>query len=302
MEHAGGVPLSRVSELIEGFRQRLESVGIVCAESGELCWPGGRLSIHTDFGPADQDKDTNQDFVVAWVAKNESSAIEWAIAVADGVSSSFQAEVGARIACWAGLSQLVVGEDDFDGICRRSMDAAGDAVGLLADELTGDAERFCPPWEFASTWKFTLREGLLLQTTLTLAWVENKYLNVAIVGDGGVGLFGFTGDAVADNGVARVLGGADPETNRVHALGPVNRHVSAFDFCDRVELNGPGVIAVFTDGVGRGVAGEEGELLAGGSKRAAGEAISAQGVIEKLVEDRPAEFEDNLTLALIARD
>ena len=299
MEHVGGVALSRVSRMVEGFRQRLESAGSVCAESGELSWPRGHLSIHTDFGPVDQDKDTNQDFVVAWVPKHESCPIECAVAVADGVSSSFQAEVGARIACWAGLSQLVGGADDFDGMCRKSMDSAGDAIGVLVDELSADAEQSRPPWEFASTWKYTLREGLLLQTTLTLAWVENDCLKAVIVGDGGVDLFGFMADG---DGTARILGGADAETNRVHALGPLNRHVSAFDFCGRVELNGPGVIAVFTDGVGRGVAGQEQELLAGESKRPVGDTIAARHVIERLMEDRPTDFEDNLTLALIARD
>lgn len=293
MQEVGGVAESRVREMVDRFRHQLESSGTVCAESGEIAWPGGRLSIHTDFGPAEQDKDMNQDSVVAWVP-NEPSRIQCAITVADGVSSSFQAEIGAQVACWAALAELVGEVADFDNMCRRSIDAAGNAIGGLADELIEDAERFRPASEFASTWKYTLREGLLLQTTLMLAWVEGDRLNVVIVGDGGAALF--AGDP--SNSRATLLGGASPETNRVHALGPLNRRVSAFDYCGRVEFDGAGVIALFTDGIGRGVGSNPSELFH--------ECVSgrqgARELIEWLVKERPSEFEDNLTLALIGRD
>lgn len=295
MKEVGGVPESRVREVVDGFRQQLESSGSVCAESGDVDWPGGRISVHTDYGPAGQDKEVNQDFVVAWVP-NQPSRIQCAVAVADGVSSSFQAEIGAQVACWAGLAQLVGKTEDFDRMCRRSVDGAGDAIGGLADELSVEPERFRPASEFASTWKYTLQEGLLLQTTLTVAWMESNYLNVVIIGDGGAALLGFGSDS-GENG-AEMLGGADAETNRVHALGPVNRHVTAFDCCERVKLDGPGIIALFTDGIGRGV-GESLGQLTGECGFNSGD---ARGVIERFVKERSVDFEDNLTLALIGLD
>lgn len=295
MQDVGGVPEARVRELVDGFRQQLESGGTVCAESGDIDWTGGRISVHTDYGPAGQDKDTNQDFVVAWVPK-EPSRIQCAVAVADGVSSSFQAEIGAQVACWAGLAQLVGKSEDFDQTCRRLVDGAGDAIGGLADELSVAPERFRPASEFASTWKYTLREGLLLQTTLTVAWVESDHLNIVIIGDGGAALSGF-GKESGEKGT-KLFGGADTETNRVHALGPVNRHVTGFDCRERVELDGAGVIALFTDGIGRGVSENLNELFSESGFDAGG----ARQVIERVVTERPADFDDNLTLAFIGLD
>ncbi len=289
MGNTGGLAESRVNELVEGFRGRLESCGTVCVASGELHWSGGRLSIHTDFGPQGQDKDTNQDFVLGWVAQG-SSGIPWAVALADGVSSSFQAEFGARIACWAALAALVTGSDDFQRQSRRSLDAAGDAIGGLFEELTADPERFRPQGEFSSTWKYTLREGLLLQTTLSLAWMEAGVLNLVIVGDGGAALFGF-----GDEEAPRFLGGASAQTQRVHALGPLNRHVSAFDYGGRVDVEGTGLIALFTDGIARGIGADGAPLM----RSAPMASPTSRDIIARLINERPREFEDNLTLALI---
>ena len=48
------------------------------AERGETivgsgCFRSGQFSgsVHTDFGPEDQDKDANQDYAVAWLPRDE---------------------------------------------------------------------------------------------------------------------------------------------------------------------------------------------------------------------------------------
>ena len=167
--------------------QTLVMRGVVCATSGTLQWADGMLALHTDFGPAGQDKDTNQDYVVAWVPGSTvgKQNIGWALAMADGVTSSLYAEVGAELACWSALACLVSGGGNGQEKARAAIDAAGEAIGLVADAIAAAGELYRPAAEFPSTWRYTLREGLLLQTTLTLAWLENGVLNLAMVGDGG---------------------------------------------------------------------------------------------------------------------
>ncbi|MBL6707018.1 MAG: protein phosphatase 2C domain-containing protein, partial [Planctomycetaceae bacterium] len=227
----------------------LRRTGSVVAGTGAINWKDGKLAIHTDFGPAGQDKEENQDFVLAWTPDDNKSTIDWAVVMADGVTSSFLSGEGARIACSAGLTALITDEEtrNWRERARRAMDAAGTAIGELADEILIDPDRFRPAEEFDSTWRYLLREGRFLQTTLSLVWSESRRLNVAIVGDGGVITEGYGAE------LTEVTELIDEATSRVHALGPNNRIVSEFDFADSLELLGTGVVAVFTDGIGRGI-------------------------------------------------
>ena len=81
----------------------------VCLARADRVGYRGAIAFHTDFGPAEQDKDTNQDYVLAWVAKpgKSSSGVVWALAMADGVTASYQAELGAELACRASLARLL---------------------------------------------------------------------------------------------------------------------------------------------------------------------------------------------------
>ena len=71
------------------------------AERGELivgsgCFRSGPLSgsIHSDFGPADQDKATNQDYALAWwpAASGDRRRLRFVLALSDGLTNSFRSE------------------------------------------------------------------------------------------------------------------------------------------------------------------------------------------------------------------
>ena len=277
----------------------LRRTSSVVAGTGAINWKDGKLAIHTDFGPAGQDKEENQDFVLAWTPDDDKSTIDWAVAMADGVTSSFLSGEGARIACSAGLTALITDEEprNWRERARRAMDAAGTAIGDVADEILIDPDRFRPAEEFDSTWRYLLREGRFLQTTLSLVWSESRRLNVAIVGDGGVITDGYGSE------LTEVTELIDEATNRVHALGPNNRIVSEFDFADSIELLGTGVVAIFTDGIGRGITQCPAELFEVlRNEQSLSDGQLARRIVQDLMSRRPLDFEDNLTLALVVDD
>ena len=66
------------------------------AERGEMIAGSGSFrsgpffgAIHSDFGPADQDKTTNQDYVMAWwpPATDSQSRLRFVVALADGLDA-----------------------------------------------------------------------------------------------------------------------------------------------------------------------------------------------------------------------
>lgn len=279
--------------------ETLRSRGHVIAGTGARNWKAGMLAIHTDFGPAGQDKEENQDFVLAWTPDDDNSTVDWAVAMADGVTSSYLSGEGARIACSAGLTALITDEDsqDWRKRARRAVDAAGTGIGELADEILTDPDRFRPAEEFNSTWRYLLREGRFLQTTFSLVWSECRRLNVAIVGDGGVMRDGCGSE------LTEVTKLTDEATNKVHAIGPNNRIVSEFDFADSLALQGTGIVAVFTDGIARGITQCPAELFdVIRNEQLVSDDQVAQRIVHELMSRRPLEFEDNLTLAVVVND
>lgn len=275
----------------------LRTTGKVAVGSGDLRWNCGSLAIHSEFGPAGQDKDTNQDFVLAWTPNEVDSPVDWAVAMADGVTSSFLAEAAARAACCAGLAALLDGSRNWRERADQAIAAAGCAIGEIADGILADRDRFRPESEFDATWRFMLREGRFLQTTLSLAWSADNRLNVAIIGDGGVLTDGF---GAATTEVTELV---DDATNRVHALGPNNRTPADFDFIDSISLQGSGVVALFTDGIGRGIMHRPAELFeVYRSERLRAQGQTARLSVQKLMNRRSADFEDNLTLAFMEYD
>ncbi len=142
-------------------------------ESGVLGREHFLLSCHSDCGPADQEKQRNEDFAVAWQPQELDAAggIEWAVAMADGVSSSYFAREAAELACWIALQRLVTCDGTVslkDG--KKAVSESAVAIAQIAGTLHEDQERSCPPDEYAATWSYVLRRGRLLQTTLTLGW------------------------------------------------------------------------------------------------------------------------------------
>jgi hypothetical protein len=302
-----GVPSTGHAECDRAIRESQQGlaergaviVGSGCFRSGGLCG-----SLHTDFGPEDQDKGANQDYVLAWrphlAAARE--GLRFAVALGDGLTTSFRSEYASALACWVALRTVVEGDPETDPktLASRAFNAAGEAIGGLADELDVDPQASCPPGQFLSTWKYILRKGALFQTTLTLAWLDQNAMYMAMVGDGGA-LWRTYGSGRKEAG--RVLAACDLDSQRVNALGPSERCVREFDCWREETLNGPFLCALHTDGVGRGLGSnplvllDELEYL-----DAQGEGNAAQQFIERAIKERPKEYGDNLTLAVIRAD
>jgi serine/threonine protein phosphatase PrpC len=274
-------------------------VGSGCFRSGSVCG-----ALHTDFGPKDQDKGTNQDYILAWrprAAKTRGD-VRCAIALGDGLTTSFRSEYASALACWVAL-RAVVDADPTTApktLAGNAFNAAGLAIGRLADELGGDPQASCPPGQFLSTWKYILRKGALFQTTLTLAWLDQDAMYVAMVGDGGALWRSYEGNR---KGTDRVLAACDLDSQHVYALGPTERCVQEFDCWREEKLNGPFLCALHTDGVGRGLGSDPLVLLDElENLQAEGEENAARRFIEQAIEQRPKEYGDNLTLAVIQAD
>jgi len=264
--------------------------GDSCAESGSLEWNGGRLSIHSDYGPLEQDKETNQDAVVAWRRHDASSPdLKWAIAMADGVSSAWFAEIAAELVCWTALERLVTTDA---GGAERGNDAiasAASAIASVAETIERDPEASRPDGEFQSTWEYTIRKGLLLQTTLCLAWCDRDEVHIAFIGDGGA----VTEQAINGEIVVSISGDMDESSNRVHALGPKNANVRVSDVAESFAVTGFKRLALFTDGVSRGLSTDIKTLLGGPFN------VDAKAMIEQWIATRPRDFDDNLSLATV---
>lgn len=288
----------KVQSILADCASLLTQQGVCEFGSGRLRWAKGAIAIHTDFGPVEQDKETNQDFVLAWVGdeRGERPTIQWALAMADGVTASYCAELGAELACRAGLARILAYEGTPRDKARAAVNAAGDAIGAVADVIEEDAEHYRPEDMFASTWRYTLREGLLLQTTLTLAWLEDEACHLAIVGDGGAAVEFWRGPQHEQ----KVLAAPNAETSRVHAIGPKNRHVEQLDCWKQVVTKDLSLLAVYTDGVAHGIS-PEASLLFEQLQEDRSESDTdnvAEQLIRGWISKRADEFEDNLSLAI----
>jgi hypothetical protein len=185
-------------------------------------------------------------------------------------------------------------------LARYAFNEAGRRLGQLADDLTREPEASCPPGQFVSTWKYILRKGALFQSTLTLAWLDSHFFRIAMVGDGGAEWRGYQSPSHGQRAADHILAECDLNRHQVCALGPADRNVREFDCWHEEKLNGPFLCALHTDGVGRGVGGNQSVLLDKLEKlQAAGMENAARRFIEQAVEERPQDFDDNLTLAVI---
>jgi serine/threonine protein phosphatase PrpC len=271
----------------------------------------GRLSasIHSDFGPAGQDKTTNQDYALAWwPSAVEARRPSFVLAVSDGLTTSFRSELASALACWVGARALVenVGMFHPKELARLAFNEAGRAIGRLADALARDPEASCPEDQFLSTWKYILKKGGLLQTTLTLAWLDGDDFCIAMVGDGGAlwreyGNVGQVGNlSHARRTKDRVLAACNLDSHQVFALGPLDRAVRDFDCWQVEKVSGPFLCAISTDGIGRGLGVSPLILLDElESLHGAGKEDTARRFIEQAIRQRPKDFDDNLTLAVI---
>jgi serine/threonine protein phosphatase PrpC len=273
---------------------------------GSGCFRSGQLSgsVHTDFGPEDQDKEANQDYAIAWLPHDATTRkrFRFILALGDGLTASFRSEWASAVVCSVALRALVEGGPDLEPreLARYAFNEAGQCLGRLADGLGQEPEVSCPPGQFASTWKYILRKGALFQSTLTLAWLDGHALCVAMVGDGGGVLRRYHASPDGQRAEDHVLAQCDLERHQVCALGPADRDVREFDCWREERLNGPFLCALHTDGIGRGLGGSPMALLDELEElQIAGVENTARRFIEKAVEQRPQDHDDNLTLAVI---
>ena len=246
------------------------------------------LQVATHAGTTNVEKANNEDFVIGWMPKagQKNAPVRMAVAMSDGVSSCLYPEWAAEAACWSSLRELLrgAGADQSSApaaltqaeIAEYSFDAVLSSLRCIRDEITAKASAYKPVGEFESTWNYRLQKGKLLQTTLMLAWVDQKnILHIASVGDGGALLrkVGRRGGALAKAG--EILMNCDPATNDVQALGPNSPdfrkltpdqrrawlRIESRDFQDRRRC------LLFTDGVGRCFAENPMELFSFVEKR-----------------------------------
>jgi hypothetical protein len=290
--------------LIRGNQGWLAERGDMIVGSG--CFRLGQLSgsVHSDFGPEDQDKDANQDYALAWLPHDEKTRRRFRLilALGDGLTTSFRSEWASALACSVAVRALAEGDPGLQprDLARFAFDEAGGSLGRLADELAREPETSCPPGQFVSTWKYILRKGALFQNTLTLAWLDQHFLRIAMLGDGGGVWRSYRAPPDGQPPNDRVLAQCDLDQHQVCALGPADRTVRELDCWREVELNGPFLCALHTDGVGRGLGVNPMALLDDLDElQTAGVENAARRFIEQAVEDRPQDFGDNLTLAVI---
>jgi hypothetical protein len=291
-------------DVIVGSRAWLAERGDIIIGSG--CFRSEQLSgsLHTDFGPEDQDKDVNQDYVLAWLPRDETMRrrFRFALAFGDGLTTSFRSEWASALACSLALRALVEGDESLgpQDLARYAFDQAGQCLGRLADELAQDPAASCPTGQFLSTWKYILRKGVLLQSTLTLAWLDEHVLRVAMLGDGCGAWRSYRATSDEPRPQDHILAQCDLDQHQVRALGPADRQVRDFDCWHEQELNGAFLCALHTDGIGRGLGGTPIALLDELEElQAAGGGNTARQFIKRAIQARPQDFGDNLTLAVI---
>jgi hypothetical protein len=306
-----GADTDAISPLPPAFDRLIRESQAWLVERGETivgsgCFRSGPLSgsIHTDFGPEEQDKETNQDYALVWLPHDTSleGRFRLGLAIGDGLTASFRSEWAAALVCSVALRALVEGPAGLAPreLARYAFDQAGQSLGELAGEWLREPEASCPPGQFLSTWKYILRKGALFQSTLTLAWLDADCFRVAMVGDGGGVWRDYRAAAHGQPVEDRILAQCDLDRHQVCALGPADPNVREFDCWHQQELNGPFLCALHTDGVGRGLGDhpralldELEELESGGAEN------TARRFIERAVDERPQKFDDNLTLAVI---
>jgi hypothetical protein len=281
------------------------------AERGELVVGSGAftserfsVALHSDLGPLEQDKGINQDYALAWRPAGDAARqpLSFVLALGDGLTTSFRAESAAALACWIAVRALVgAGRAAApQELAKLACNEAGLTIGRLADDLAREPEASCPEGQFVSTWKYILNKGRLLQTTLTLAWLERDRFHLAMVGDGEAVWRDYRGPRDAPETFDRILAACDLSNQQVCALGPASRCVHDFDFWHEEQANGPFLCALSTDGIGR-AQGANAKALLDNLERlhAAGVQNPAQSFIERAIQQRPKDFDDNLTLAFL---
>ena len=288
---------ARVAPDHDWLRER----GELTVRSGVVSSADATVQFHSDFGPLRQDKPTNQDYALVWKGKGERSCVPAiAIAIGDGLTSSYHSELASQAACSAALRALVaeMNSDDSRPAFDSAVAAALKAIKVLRDDLALNPEQSCPPGQFPATWKYILRQGRLFQTTLTLAWLEGDRLRVGVVGDGGCLVRATNLEEL------KVVAQPDLTTQEVNAIGPGDAGPipldQYYDSKNEKPLIRPIFAVFYTDGVGRGVGAEPAKLIEALDNPAPPSSDNpARTFIAEAIQRDPHAFDDNLTLAIL---
>ena len=286
-------------------RRQLESAGEIVSESGVIPRSQEHIFVHTDFGPEKQDKDTNQDFVLGWCAPSPcGNDMQWAVAIADGVTSSWRSELAAQVACWTGLSGLVTsGEESASNRGWQGLNAACDGVDRLTEAFLPHSETLCPADEFPATWDYMVRSGLFFQTTLLLVWREGTRVILVSVGDGGAAIRE-SASATPEESDWSILT-TDLSAEYVNVIGPSGHDVLKTDAVLSVDIDSFSILALYTDGIGRVAQPAPSRLMSVIARESADSdrrTNVAEETINLLMESSPDELQDNLTLVVITQD
>ena len=293
------VEIRPATQLVVDHHSWLQKHGDLIIASGKVCCAHTTIAIHSDYGPKSQDKPTNQDYAIVWSGYREKSDRPcFGIAVGDGLTSSYQSDQASQLACSVALRSLVESMLSNPGSTKQALEnatgAALQALVIQAKEFEQDPPASCPPGQFISTWKYILRQGKLLQTTLTLAWLEDNRLHAAIVGDSGLiwRTYQPLESAIAAN--------CDLATQDVNALGPAARNPVQFDSFFEKEFRPPFLTAIFTDGIGRGLGNNPLRLLDELERQPTTDDLNkAKCYIDNCIANAPVAHDDNLTLVEI---
>ncbi|WDQ17018.1 protein phosphatase 2C domain-containing protein [Rhodopirellula sp. P2] len=169
--------LESLSDTISANSDALAERGTVLESPGFLETGKSVLSVASDHG----NKETNRDSFLAFVPLGDGD-IKWAVAIADGVSASFESKLGSRLACYASVAALVRTEDQKQ---RSPISECAETFLAIGERILGDA-RLCRPDQVPeSHWTRFVQAGRLFQTTVMIAWQAGDQIFLDGIGDGG---------------------------------------------------------------------------------------------------------------------
>jgi hypothetical protein len=289
------------SEAIKGCEVSLRKHGALLVESGVHRDANVAVHLHSDKGPTNSSKShVNQDFAIAWIAPSVGNAQSprFAIAMADGLSSSRGAEWAAPVVCFTALDFLVTqsgsGRKPIE-LAEMAFRSAGRSLTEMVHSMANDVAHSCPAGEFSRTWQHILSKSLLLQTTLSVVWCDGEFFYSAVVGDGGI-LLRTTADRSGDREIAK----CDLSTSLVHPLRPEmsDRELARQDFT-RTAVGKVFEGIMCTDGIARGVDNDLSALLDQLPLSPDAEDENPTSLfIDEAIRTNPQSFDDNLSLAV----
>ena len=168
---------------------QLRTSGRLVIESS--CFVSGDESISLATNPGCET--FNDDFVALWQPTNTGN-VQWAAAIADGVTGSLLAQEASTLACYLGLASICTAGSADSQAAQNPAASVTKVFHRIGDQIESKLEQYQPSDCPSSIWKIAVREGKFLQTTLTMLWATSAGLRVMAVGDGGI-LYSYTGTA-----------------------------------------------------------------------------------------------------------